>query len=81
MDPAAREEEAPAETQEDLGPDPREVSIQVFEARMKQGRTQDDAQAESINVLVNAAMRGDKRVVWTEEGRQEELIRRMREGF
>jgi hypothetical protein len=47
----------------DLGPDPRQLAQEHYESLIARGYAADDAQAESINMIANAAMRGDKRVI------------------
>src|ERR1700722_17553543 len=47
-----------------FGKDPRLVAQEHFEHRLKvDGVTRDQAAAESLNMIANAAMRGDKRVI------------------
>ena len=52
---------APADTGEDK--DPRQLSREQFDRRMAEGATREDASAEHLNLLANAAARGDKRVI------------------
>lgn len=52
---------APADTGEDK--DPRLMAKEHFDKRMTEGAPQQVAAGESLNILANAAMRGDKRVI------------------
>ena len=52
---------APADTGEDK--DPRQLAKEQFDRRMAEGATRDHAAADHLNMLANAAMRGDKRVI------------------
>jgi hypothetical protein len=52
---------SPADTGEDK--DPRQISNEHFDKRMAEGLPREDAAAESLNILAQAAMRGDSRVI------------------
>lgn len=52
---------APADTGEDT--DPRQTAKEHFDRRMSEGAPQEDAAGEALNILANAAQRGDPRVI------------------
>lgn len=52
---------APADTGVDV--DPRQQAKEHFEQRMKQGASRETAAGETINMLANAAHRGDPRAI------------------
>ena len=55
--------ETPAETDLFEGKDPQQFAREQFDRRMAEGATREDASAEHLNLLANAAARGDKRVI------------------
>jgi hypothetical protein len=52
---------APADTGEDK--DPRQIANERFDQKVAEGAPRDSAAADHLNVLANAAMRGDPRVI------------------
>jgi hypothetical protein len=57
----ALQDGSPADTGENR--DPRQLSKDLFDRRVAEGATQEDAAVESLNVIAQAAMRGDPRVI------------------
>jgi hypothetical protein len=67
---------APADTGEDK--DPRQVSLDAFNQALAQDLPHEDAAAASLHVLVEAANRGDKRVVYdSKDAQRAEAIRQI----
>jgi hypothetical protein len=48
--------------------DPRQLSNEVFNSRMAQGLTREDAASEAFSVLAQAALAGDRRVIVDDTG-------------